>query len=86
VPKGPNGQKRPADAISRAVHVMRIATGEAKEAKPAPKSAAEETGSKGGKARAAAALVSTSYVEKHNQTMRQHMRRFTIPNSYKCGF
>ncbi len=22
-------------------------------------------------------LVSTSYVEKHNQTMRQHMRRFT---------
>jgi hypothetical protein len=23
------------------------------------------------------ALVSTSYVEKHNQTMRQHMRRFT---------
>src|SRR6202789_944555 len=23
------------------------------------------------------ALVSTSYVEKHNQTMRQHMKRFT---------
>jgi hypothetical protein len=23
------------------------------------------------------AFVSTSYVEKHNQTMRQHMRRFT---------
>jgi hypothetical protein len=23
------------------------------------------------------ALVSTSYVEKHNQTMRQHTRRFT---------
>ena len=28
MPKGPKGQKRPADVISNAVHVMRIATGE----------------------------------------------------------
>ena len=27
------------------------------------------------------ALVSTSYVEKHNQTMRRHMRRFTCLTS-----
>jgi hypothetical protein len=26
--KGPQGQKRPADVIGNAVHVMRIATGE----------------------------------------------------------
>jgi hypothetical protein len=51
MPKGPQGQKRPADVIGNAVHVMRIATGEIEE-KPAPKSAAAEMGSKGGKARA----------------------------------
>lgn len=28
MPKGPDGQKRPADAIGCAVHVARIATGE----------------------------------------------------------
>lgn len=28
MPKGPNGQTRPADAIGLAVHVARIATGE----------------------------------------------------------
>jgi hypothetical protein len=52
MPKGPQGQKRPADVIGNAVHVMRIATWEITET-PAPKSAAAELGSKGGKARAA---------------------------------
>ena len=28
MPKGPKGEKRPADVIGNAVHVMRIATGE----------------------------------------------------------
>ena len=28
MPKGPNGQTRPADAIGLAVHIARIATGE----------------------------------------------------------
>jgi hypothetical protein len=28
MPKGPQGQKRPADVIGNAVHVMQIATGE----------------------------------------------------------
>jgi hypothetical protein len=28
MPKGPKGQKRPADVISNAVHAMKIATGE----------------------------------------------------------
>ena len=31
MPKGPKGQKRPADVIGNAVHVMRIATGEIEE-------------------------------------------------------
>lgn len=53
MPKGPKGEKRPADVIGNAVHVMRIATGEVVE-KPEPKSAAAELGSKGGKARASA--------------------------------
>lgn len=31
MPKGPQGQKRPADAIGNAVHIARIATGEIEE-------------------------------------------------------
>lgn len=31
MPKGPNGQKRPADAIGNAVHIAKIATGEIEE-------------------------------------------------------
>ena len=52
MPKGPQGQKRPADVIGAAVLVGKIATGEATETAPLPKSAAAEMGSKGGKARA----------------------------------
>lgn len=53
MPRGPKGEKRPADVIGNAVHVMRIATGEIEETKgKAPKRAAG--GLKGGKARAAA--------------------------------
>jgi len=52
MPKGPQGQKRPADVIGAAVMVGRIATGEIEETKAAPKSAAAELGSKGGAARA----------------------------------
>lgn len=52
MPKGPQGQKRPADVIGNAVKVMRIATGEG-EVAASVKSAAAELGSLGGKARAA---------------------------------
>ena len=31
MPRGPKGEKRPADVIGNAVHVMRIATGELEE-------------------------------------------------------
>jgi hypothetical protein len=53
MPKGPKGEKRPADVIGAAVKVMRIATGEETE-EIAVKSAAAELGSRGGKARAKA--------------------------------
>jgi hypothetical protein len=54
MPKGPQGQKRPADVIGNAVHVMRIATGEIEEAKRNPETEANRKGGlKGGKARAA---------------------------------
>ena len=52
MPKGPNGQKRPADAIGLAVMIGKIATGEIEDTAEATKSAAAQLGSKGGKARA----------------------------------
>lgn len=53
MPRGPQGEKRPADVIGNAVKVMRIATGEETEELDSVKSAAAELGSRGGKARAA---------------------------------
>jgi general stress protein YciG len=53
MPRGPQGQKRPADVIGNAVKVMRIATGEETDDTDSVKSAAAELGSRGGKARAA---------------------------------
>jgi hypothetical protein len=51
MPRGPKGEKRPADVIGNVVHVMRIATGEIQDVHgKAPKRA--EDGLKGGKARA----------------------------------
>ncbi len=56
MPKGPKGQKRPADVIGNAVKVMQIATGEDKEefdgAADGKDPAAQAMGRKGGKARA----------------------------------
>jgi hypothetical protein len=55
MPKGPKGQKRPADVIGNAVRVMEIATGQ-REEECEPETdkdkAAVELGRKGGKARA----------------------------------
>ena len=51
MPKGPRGEKRPADAIGRAVHIAKIATGEIDDERPLS-SAAAELGRLGGKKRA----------------------------------
>ena len=52
MPKGPRGEKRPADAVARAVMIGRIATGEVEEEREALSSAAAELGRKGGQKRA----------------------------------
>jgi hypothetical protein len=36
MPRGPKGERRPADVIGKAVHVMRIAIGEIKDKVPSP--------------------------------------------------
>ncbi len=54
MPKGPKGEKRPADVVGAAVKVMKIATGEIEEDvdDDGKNKAAVELGRKGGKARA----------------------------------
>ncbi|HQT65130.1 MAG: RNA-binding protein [Acidocella sp. 20-57-95] len=52
MPKGPKGEKRPADVVGNAVKVMRMATGEEDDV-TTPASAAATLGKLGGKARAA---------------------------------
>lgn len=55
MPTGPKGQKRPADVVSNAVKVMKIATGEEEEefdGSDGKDPAAQAMGRKGGKARA----------------------------------
>jgi hypothetical protein len=52
MPKGPQGQKRPADVIGNAITVAKIATGEIEEKLSDGKEYAREGGRKGGKARA----------------------------------
>ena len=52
MPVGPNGEKRPTDVIANAVHVMRVATGDAEEVHVNAGQSAG--GRKGGKARAKA--------------------------------
>lgn len=51
MPKGPKGQKRPADVIGCAVKVAKIATGEINE-DTTPKEYTRKAGKIGGKARA----------------------------------
>ena len=52
MPKGPKGEKRPADVIGNAMKVMQIATGEEEDV-TTPASAAATLGKLGGNARAA---------------------------------
>jgi hypothetical protein len=51
MPRGPKGEKRPADAIGNAIMIGRIATGDIKEPTETTKAAAM-LGKQGGKARA----------------------------------
>lgn len=53
MPRGPRGEKRPADAIGLAVMIGKIATGEIEDDREPVKNAAAQLGSLGGKKRAA---------------------------------
>ena len=54
MPKGPKGEKRPADVIGTAIRVAKIATGEIEDEQPddGKNKAAQELGRLGGQARA----------------------------------
>lgn len=52
MPRGPKGERRAADVIGNAVHVMRIATGEVEDTPEKVESPAATLGKRGGKARA----------------------------------
>lgn len=54
MPRGPKSERRPADVIGNAVHVMRVLTGEIEETIPddGKDPAAKALGKKGGAARA----------------------------------
>ena len=52
MPKGPQGQKRPADVIGNAVHVARIAVGEIEDATSYKQPNKVKSGRAGAKARA----------------------------------
>jgi RNase adaptor protein for sRNA GlmZ degradation len=59
MPRGPKGERRPADVNARAVMIAKIATGEIEDVRPTPESegknpAAVALGRMGGKARAVA--------------------------------
>ena len=51
MPKGPNGEKRPADVIGAAVLVAKIATGEVEDDKLPERSAQREGGRRGAQVR-----------------------------------
>jgi hypothetical protein len=92
MPRGPRGERRPADVIGAAVMAARIATGEVEDDPKTEKTptlrpwgrwvgrraARPALQSYAGNACAAyAQYTSTSFTERHNLTMRMQMRRFT---------
>lgn len=52
MPKGPQGQKRPADVIGAAIKIAKIATGEIEEKPDEAKALSRKGGIKGGASRA----------------------------------
>lgn len=77
MPKGPTGQKRPADVIGTAITVAKIATDEIKEPidDDGKDKTAQTMGRKGGKARA----------EKLTPEQREHIARVAAQARWKKG-
>jgi hypothetical protein len=87
MPTGPKGEKRPADVIGNAVHVMRVLTGEIEDAIPddGKDPAAKSLGKKGGAARAkrAAPLAAPSRVHRFlSNAMRSRIK--VVSGRYEC--
>ena len=66
MPKGPRGEKRPADVIGNAVHVMKIATRELRTPDDGKDQAAKALGNKGGAALTSGIVSSTSAMSGHS--------------------
>ena len=78
MPRTPKGHKRPADVVSNAVQVMKIATGEIDESETTEdgkSKAAVELGRKGGTARAAALSAERRRAIARKAAQARHHRR-----------
>jgi len=77
MPRTPKGHKRPANVVSNAVHVMRIATGEVEESRiteDGKNRAAVELGRKGGAARARALTANQRKAIARKAALARHRR------------
>lgn len=85
MPKGPRGERRPVDAVSRAVMVGRIATGEESE-KIALLSGSGQTGKAGGEARALSLVkAQRSEIARVAATKRWKEERRRVMNIDPCN-
>lgn len=75
MPKGPKGQKRPADVIGAAIMVAKIATGEIEEDDLNPAKEARQQGGKKGGARRAANLTPEQRAEAARLATQARWRR-----------
>jgi hypothetical protein len=76
MPKTPKGHKRPADVVSNAVHVMKIATGEASEDE-GKNPAAVAMGRMGGAARAKSLTKARRIAIAKKAAAARHIKRKT---------
>jgi hypothetical protein len=77
MPKGPRGEKRPADVIGAAVKVMRIATGEETEELEERATAAVQRGTLGGKSGGPARAASLSKTQRSKIARRAAKARWS---------
>ncbi|HTK34610.1 MAG TPA: hypothetical protein VL358_04890 [Caulobacteraceae bacterium] len=76
MPKGPNGQKRPADVIGAAVLIGRIATGEVEDTRDDP---TKEHHRRGGKVGGAARAVKLTPEERSEIAKKAAEKRWSRP-------
>jgi hypothetical protein len=71
MPRGPKGEKRPADVVGNAIHVMKIATGQIEDitTEDGRNAAAVALGRMGGKARAERQAAEGDRKEGHRETV-----------------